>query len=98
MDDYISRDAARDAMTADNLIDRLDTLDDSYSKRYARAAIRVLELIPPADVRPVVFCKDCKWFNPVNSDWCCEFENGLICPCEDDFCSFGDRREGGTDG
>ena len=52
--DYISRDAAQDAMNADNLIDRLDTLEDSYSKLYARAAIRVLERIPAADVRPVV--------------------------------------------
>lgn len=49
--------------------------------------------IPAADVRPVVLCRDCKWYDPVNTDWCCTFVNGPICPTEDDFCSFGERRE-----
>ena len=72
-----------------------------YDKRHKGppgGARKMIEEAPAADVRPVVFCKDCKWFNPANSGWLCEFKNGLICPGEDDFCSFGERRDGGAEG
>lgn len=51
--DYISRWGAQDAMTGENLIRNLDSVENGEAKRYARAAIRVLEQLEPADVRPV---------------------------------------------
>lgn len=51
--DYISRWRAQDAMTEENLIRNLDQVENGDAKRYARAAIRVLEQLEPADVRPV---------------------------------------------
>lgn len=108
MDDYISRANAIQALVGITAFNSVEEIKAACFDSYARAngwlggvmeSIAALaEGIPAADVAPVVLCRDCKWFNPTNSDWCCEFENGLICPCEDDFCSFGDRREGGTDG
>ena len=94
MDDYISRQKAREVF--------LRHLSRQSNREQAvidwHTAKMLLGIIPAADVRPVVFCKDCKWFNPANSGWLCEFKNGLICPGEDDFCSFGERRDGGADG
>lgn len=60
MDDYISLREAQDAMTAENLIRNLDQVENGDANRYARAAIRVLEQLGPADVRPVVRGK---WIN-----------------------------------
>lgn len=50
--DYISLSEAQDAMTGENLIRNLDQVENGEAKRYARAAIRVLEQLEPADVRP----------------------------------------------
>ena len=51
--DYISLSEAQNAMTADNLNYNLDQVENGDAKRYARAAIRVLERLKPANVRPV---------------------------------------------
>lgn len=55
---------------------------------------------PPADVAPVVRCKDCKWFADNNDgDWfgCWLFQTIQIIPEDtpkpDDFCSYGERRD-----
>jgi len=49
-----------------------------------------LRKIPPADVAPVVMCKDCLFFTTEKS--CCRPE-GLIKAREDAFCSYGERKE-----
>jgi len=46
--------------------------------------------LPSADVAPVVRCKDCLFFTTEKS--CCRPE-GLIKAREDDFCSYGKRKE-----
>lgn len=51
--DHISRGKAQDAMTGENLIRNLDDVENGEARRYARAAIRVLERLKPANVRPV---------------------------------------------
>lgn len=55
---------------------------------------------PPADVAPVVRCKDCKWFADNNDgSWfgCWLFQTIQIIPEDtpkpDDFCSYGERRD-----
>ena len=85
-DDYISR---ADAIAL------LEKWADGYSyiETPTEDAIYEFNAIPTADVRPVVLCRDCKHYNPSNRDWKCEFCMGLIDPDEEDFCSFGERRE-----
>ena len=52
---------------------------------------------PAADVVEVVRCKDCKHYDD-NSDLpgCVNEFNGLVCSRENDFCSYGERRNDGT--
>lgn len=59
---------------------------------------------PAADVVPVVRCKDCKWFADNNGgEWygCKMFQVVRITPEDapkpDDFCSYGERMDGGAD-
>lgn len=59
---------------------------------------------PAADVVPVVRCKDCKWFVDNNGgEWygCKMFQVVRITPEDapkpDDFCSYGERMDGGAD-
>lgn len=58
---------------------------------------------PAADVVPVVRCKDCKWFVDNNGgEWygCKMFQVVRITPEDapkpDDFCSYGERKDGGA--
>lgn len=61
--------------------------------------------IPAADVRPVVYCKDCVWYKESKvlapNRFCYRLEDtngnhiGYNC-APYDFCSYGKRREGGT--
>ena len=60
--------------------------------------------LPAADVVPVVRCKDCKWFVDNNGgEWygCKMFQVVRITPEDapkpDDFCSYGERKDGGAD-
>ena len=61
----------------------------------ARAMAIVVEQMPPADVAPVVRCKDCKFYTSMRPD----IKTG-ICDLnvhhmgDDGFCSCGERREG----
>ena len=60
--------------------------------------------LPAADVVPVVRCKDCKWFADNNGgQWygCQMFQvvwnTPEDAPKPDDFCSYGERKNGGAD-
>lgn len=60
--------------------------------------------LPTADVVPVVRCKDCKWFADNNGgQWygCQMFQvvwnTPEDAPKPDDFCSYGERKNGGAD-
>lgn len=52
--DYISRDAAIEAMYKD--------AEAHPGHTFWTSQFESLMDIPAADVRPVVFCKDCKWY------------------------------------
>ena len=59
---------------------------------------------PTVDAVPVVRCKDCKWFADNNDgEWfgCWIFQTIQIIPEDapkpDDFCSYGERKDGETD-
>lgn len=49
-----------------------------------------LETMP--DYRLVVFCKDCKWFG--DPGCAIKIVDDTDKPTEDDYCSFGERKEG----
>lgn len=68
-------------------------------------AKQALASVPAADVVPVVHCNDCKHFNHERM----ECENEAVSTdheggaqyslnfCLDDFCSYGERKDGGAD-
>lgn len=62
--------------------------------------VRRLLSIPAADVVPVVRCKDCKYWQDNNDGYPhdeCRWGNGET-PDPDDFCSYGERKEGADNG
>ena len=99
MAEYIDREAAFDAIT--DLAGKAPTRS-AYEAVWKSA--RELKKIPTADVVPVVRCKDCKWFVDNNGgEWygCKMFQVVRITPEDapkpDDFCSYGERMDGGAD-
>lgn len=66
-----------------------------------RDAKKLIEAAKTVDAVPVVRCKDCKWFADNNDgEWfgCWLFQTIQIIPEDapkpDDFCSYGERKEG----
>lgn len=60
----------------------------------------LLDNIPAADVAPVVRCKDCKYWQDNNDGYPheeCRWGHGET-PDADDFCSYGERKDGDSDG
>lgn len=94
MAEYIDRKALDKAMTiaAANVKDK--------DRRTWAKAICVLHDMPTADVVPVVRCKDCKYLvnATVNSNGflICHVNDMEIAP--EDFCSYGERKEGVDNG
>lgn len=69
-----------------------------------RDAKKLIEAAKTVDAVPVVRCKDCKWFADNNDgEWfgCWLFQTIQIIPEDapkpDDFCSYGERKDGETD-
>ena len=63
-----------------------------------------IEALPTADVAPVVRCKDCKWFADNNDGvwYGCQMLQVVRntpedAPKPDDYCSYGERKDGGAD-
>ena len=95
--DYIRREAALFALRK---AERGGSMTALTQLERAYAEIREM---PAADVAEVVRCKDCKWFADNNGgEWygCKMFHVVRITPEDapkpDDFCSYGERREGGN--
>lgn len=65
-------------------------------------AVEILEKVqymPAADVAPVVRCRDCKHCDPEN--YHCDHPMGTAAPLKrklDDFCSYGERKDGDWNG
>lgn len=93
MAEYIKREAALNLFSG-------EPLRIHYPDWYAEK----IKALPAADVTPVVRCKDCKWFADNNGgEWygCQMFQVVRITPEDapkpDDFCSYGERKDGGTE-
>ena len=99
MAEYIDRKAAikqlRDVYEYD-----FPTASGVFDEFATKIVPRVLKSIPAADVVPVVRCKDCENAY-INSSaiasgifYCSTNMRAML---EDDFCSYGERRDGGAD-
>ena len=81
-----------DALTND-IIRRWNTNDDTD---FANKEVwKALEEAPTIDAVPVVRCKDCKWFNRFGC--AVEIVDFTDRPTENDYCSFGERKDNDTD-
>lgn len=69
-----------------------------YVMGWSDCLTRVRDMVrkaPAADVAPVVWCKDCKYYKPDEYEFGCECDSGLVyVKANDDFCSYGERRTG----
>lgn len=108
MDEYIERKALDKALTVAAANDK-----DKNRRTWAKA-ICVLHDLHAADVAPVVHCKDCRYWGDAdgistNVDGVrfarCRAHNHYVagmhigwCYAEDDFCSYGAREDGDSDG
>lgn len=86
MAEYIERDAASEIVKR-------------TSGDYATAFAEIRK-IPAADVAPVVRCKDCKYayinsFSAASGVLFCS--SSMKAMQQDDFCSYGERKDGDTD-
>lgn len=96
MAEYIEREAAIKAMEKADYTAIADDAD-SCKADYLR---EVIESVPAADVVPVVRCKDCKHayinsFSVTSGVVFCS--SNMKAMQEDDFCSYGERMDGGVD-
>ena len=79
---------------------------EEYNKGYndgIKAVLSCIEIQPSADVAEVVRCKDCKYYDKeyhqckLHSEEPDQYSTGFIfCMQEDDFCSYGERKEDGN--
>ncbi len=92
MTEYISRDAAYPL--AKKICDTF--YDDKHSAiEMPYLILDWIDDIPAADVRPVVFCRDCKW---CHAGYCEKYDDLIPFGCankpwEDWFCADGIKRE-----
>lgn len=84
-----------------------DEIDRIYREHYCNSAhqevhdfyravvrrIRKAYQYDRVDVTPLVRCRECEHYNPENYDISCDHPKGIMGPSEDDFCSYGKRRE-----
>lgn len=84
----------------DEYIRREDAMHALYED-YAYPAMDIIKAVPAADVAEVVRCRDCKYVRPTVQA-CDGRQVGIWCYLrdaddigEDDFCSQGERKDGG---
>ena len=87
MAEYIKREAAVKSVL------RMRRPENSVAQNRMLSIIQMDMLkLPAADVVPVVRCKDCKY--NVGTKKCLNPDSFFAVPKDDDFCSYGERKEG----
>ena len=71
--------------------DLIGEMMQSYERGWNDSIDAIVENAEVVDAVPVVRCKDCKWFNHFGC--AIQIVDESDKPKEDDFCSFGERRE-----
>ena len=80
-------------------IPQLLSKEDEGDRRGVETCITVLEDMQTVDVVPVVRCRECKYCDPENHH--CDHYMGTAAPLRrkpDDFCSYGEWKEGADKG
>ena len=87
-----------------DLISRTELLDTIRQKMFdtrydIELAMDVIKTTPAVDAVPVVRCGECEHYMcDVDSYFQCDFGGGLNHPESLDYCSYGERTEGGDKG
>lgn len=69
-------------------------VDEGIESGFIGSVNQMLDMFPAADVAPVVRCRDCKHWDNGNLSFECPWDYGRHGSSdEDDFCSYGERRE-----
>ena len=79
-----------------------NTLIAEYDRVHIGEPEKARKLIadaPTVDAVPVVRCRECKWYqirrwNDTKAEYDCRKTNALLDVSPDDFCSYGERKEG----
>lgn len=81
----------------ENLIKQGEKQLDSLAEGYTEAAHIIKHISPTVDAVPVVRCKDCKHHYDCGVHFCDRL--GMDCPDDSDFfCSYGERKDGDSNG
>lgn len=94
MAEYITKEAAIQVFEWGEA-DVIEDYGDGYNFGFSRGIIKsAINAIPAADVAPVVRCKGCKYYDR-GECYHPRHERHLqsICQEDDDFCSYGERKE-----
>lgn len=104
MDEYIKRKAAINRIKEYALdVYGIDLDDANQFSGYSRAenyceglyeGTELIDDMPAADVAPVVRCKDCKYNR--GSKKCLNPDSFFAVPKDNDFCSYGERKDVGV--
>lgn len=102
MAEYIDREALRKVL--ENWRDAHADVDDEQGCGLLEDVIWEVDAQPAADVAPVVRCKDCKHYRNYQNGLCYlhtepktnarGYSGDAVCVEPDDFCSYGERKEG----
>lgn len=87
MAEYIEREAYR------NRLSDLESWCQDERKPGLKQALEMFDEVAAADVVEVVRCKDCKY--NIGTKKCLNQDSFFAMPKDDDFCSYGERREAG---
>ena len=81
-------------------IPQLSSKEDEGDRRGVETCISVLEDMQTVDAVPVVRCRECKHYEIHKPKVLenCERNGYIILMKPDDFCSYGERKEGGDNG
>ena len=82
----------------EKLVELLTEFYGSDPMYYGVDALAIAQHLIDNGVTAVVRCKDCKWLYDDMDDYCCRSHRGLVRICENSFCSYGERKDGGGNG
>ena len=83
-----------------DLIDRKELRDALYeADAVTMQGVKIINQFPAVNAAPVVRCRDCNHCDPENHH--CDHYMGTVAPLRrkpDDFCSYGERKDGDGNG
>ena len=92
MDEYISKQDMLNAVEKLDIISSVDGMGNPTNVEDFRVQFLGTVLkVEPADVVKVVRCKDCKYNATTHK--CLNLDSFFLIPKDDDFCSYGEKRE-----